>query len=179
MKNYFNNTNAMNTENTRIPAVFRTADSEPHRFIRIKMDKDAMILDYKGTREYKILNAKIFVWPSDKQLRVMHFTPEFTDHYFYAALADNAGGVFHINDSECIIECYQEFLDEREKDAQGMFCIFKTECGTILITYRTADKYIGFSYAPDTPESESAAEQLYEMFEFVLPQEKNEDEDEE
>ena len=179
MKNYFNNTNAMNTENTRIPAVFRTADSEPHRFIRIKMDKDAMILDYKGTHEYKILNARVFVWPSDKHLRAMKFVPNLTNHYFYAALADNARGVFHINDSECIIEGYQEFLDTREKDAQGMFCIFKTECGTILITYRTADKYIGFSYAPDTPESESAAEQLYEMFEFVLPQEEDEDEDEE
>ena len=61
MKNYFNNTNAMNTETTRIPAVFRTADSEPHRFIRIKMDKNAMILDYKGSHEYKILNARVFV----------------------------------------------------------------------------------------------------------------------
>ena len=108
----------------------------------------------------------------------MKFSSDTKDHYFYAALADNAGGVFHINDSDCIFEGYQEFLDEKEKDDQGMFCIFKTECGTILITYRTVDKYIGFSYAPDTPESKSAAEQLYEMFEFVLPQEEDEDEDE-
>ena len=41
----------------------------------------------------------------------------------------------------------------------------------------TVDKYIGFSYAPDTPECESAAEQLYEMFDFVLPQEENEDDE--
>lgn len=59
-----------------------------------------------------------------------------------------------------------------------MFCIFKTECGTILITYRTADKYIGFSYAPDIPESESVAEQPYPMFEFVLPHMEDEEDEE-
>lgn len=48
MKNYFNNTNALTTDNTKILSVFRTADSEPHRFIRIRMDKTAMLLDYKG-----------------------------------------------------------------------------------------------------------------------------------
>jgi len=149
MRNYFNNSNAMTDENTRIPAIFRTADNEPSRFIRIKMDKDAMILDYKGFREYKILNARVFVWPSEKQFRVMKLVPNLANHYFYAALADNAGGVFNINDSECIIEGYQKFLDTREKDDQGMFCILKIECGTILITYRTVDKFIGFSYAPD------------------------------
>lgn len=177
MRNYFNNTNAMTTDNTRIPPVFCTADSEPHRFIRIRMDKTAMLLDYKGCREYKILNAKVFTWPSDSQLRVIDFVSELTNYYFYAAFADKAGAGFKIFDSECTIEGYQEFLDPGEKDEQGMFCIFKTERGTILITYRAADKYIGFSYAPDTPESESVAEQLYPMFEFVLPHTDDEDEE--
>lgn len=178
MRNYFNNTNAMTTDNVRIQPVFRTADSEPHRFIRIMMDENDMILDYKGRKEYRILKAQVFVWHSDKQLRVMRFSPDIPDRYFYAALADNAGAGFKINDSEYTIEGYQEFLDTREKDAQGMFCIFKTECGTVLITYRTADKHIGFSYTPDTPESESAADQLYRMFEFVLPDEPEETENE-
>ena len=178
MRNYFNNTSAMTTDNTRIQQVFRTADSEPHRFIRIRMDKTAMVLDYKGCREYKILDAKVFTWPSDHQLRITKFAPELTNHYFYAAFADNAGAGSKIDDSECIMEGYQEFLDPGEKDDQGLFCIFKTECGTILLTYRAVDKYIGFSYAPDTSESESVAEQLYPMFEFVLPH-VDEEEDEE
>jgi len=136
-----------------------------------------MLLDYKGCREYKILDAKVFTWPSNHQLRVIDFATELTNYYFYAALADNAGAGFKIYDSECTMEGYQEFLAPGEKDDQGMFCIFKTECGTILITYRAADKYIGFSYAPDTPESESVAEQLYPMFEFVLPHTDDEDEE--
>ena len=83
MRNYFNNTSAMTTDNTKIQQVFRTADSEPHRFIRIRMDKTAMLLDYKGCREYKILDAKVFTWPSNHQLRVIDFASELTNYYFY------------------------------------------------------------------------------------------------
>ena len=73
MKKYFNNTNAMNTENTRIPAVLRTADSEPHRFIRIKMDKDANMNGPRGEiLEITAPGAKVrtFVIPTNEEYMI-------------------------------------------------------------------------------------------------------------
>ena len=180
MRNYFNHRNAMQTtDKPKIQSVFQAADNEPERFIRIMMDENGMFLDSKGRKEYRILNARVFVWFSNTQRRVIDFALDIPNRYFYAALADNAGVGFKINASECTIEGYQEFLDPREKDAQGMFCIFKIDCGTVLITYHAADKYIGFSYAPDTPESDSVADQLYEMFDLVIPDDAEEIEAEE
>lgn len=169
MTAYFNKTNAMNTDNLNIIKTFYAADSQPQRFFRIALDKGIMLLDYKGQKEHVIQQADIFVWTSFNELTQLHFSPEEPAGYFYAALAENSGIGIKTIDSDSVLEVYHEFLSEDPSSEQGLFGMFETDCGTILITYQSSAKDIGFSFIPETPESTSAADQMRMFFKYLLP----------
>ena len=96
MTTYFNNTYAMDTDDINIIKGFHTADCQPERFIRIALDEEVMLLDYKGRKEYKIRQATIFAWTSHDDVARIDYSPKDPERYFYAALAENSGVIIRL-----------------------------------------------------------------------------------
>ncbi|MBR4961742.1 MAG: hypothetical protein IKY52_12670 [Clostridia bacterium] len=173
MTTYFNN-EAMHTEDLNMIKTFYAADYEPHRFIRIALDKDGMLLDYMGEKEYKIQQVVLFVWKENEEFGRIDFKPQEKDKYFYAAMAENSGVCIKMVSPDYELDAYHEFLSEDVCTEHGMAGLFVTTGGIILLTYLGPQKHVGFSYIPRTKKNAMAADQLLLMLELLCPPEEEE-----
>ena len=171
MKKYFNNADARNTDNADIFMFIHNADKHCDDFIRIALDEEHMLLNYKGEQEFEIDNAMVFLRDSEVVMRY-DFYPDDDDSYFYAAIDEKNGIAFRLSNSESDIEGYNTFGTNAR-----FFGLFMTEDGTIFITYDGTMDRIGYSYLTEMPDTPRVMDQMEQLFNLFRPCDEDEDSD--
>ena len=178
MKKYFYNSRIMNLDDKVVLKDFITADAHPESVIRLAMDEKAMQLDYKGKKEYRILEATVVVWTGKNNAVRFEYHKEDMGDWFYAVFKDTGIVINFPVPYDWSEEYAHDFLNSHPSSEIGMFGALKTDNGTILITYE-AEKTYGFNFIPYTPEGIDALEQMHVLFNHLLPGMDDEDLDDE